>query len=277
MMNGYDVLASHRAGTPSACRQRTPPSSTTRQPAKWTFENIETQKASFKRMGLSYDWDRTVITCERGLLPLGPVDLPQDVREGPRLPQAATRSTGARAARPCSPTSRSSEGACWRCHSVVETQRARPVVLQDHRLRPGAARRPRPARRLARARQADAGQLDRPLRGRATSTSRCATTQRLSPPMTTDHRVHHPRRHAVRLLASSCLRLKARAGREPGRGHRIRGSRVMRGHGRRRREGDRRRARAWATTRSTARSPAATSSTPVNGDEGARSGSPTTS
>ena len=31
-------------------------------PATWTFENIDTQMASFKRMGLSYDWDRTVIT-----------------------------------------------------------------------------------------------------------------------------------------------------------------------------------------------------------------------
>ena len=26
-------------------------------PAKWTYENIDTQKASFKRMGFSYDWD----------------------------------------------------------------------------------------------------------------------------------------------------------------------------------------------------------------------------
>ncbi len=30
-------------------------------PAKWTYENIDTQKASFKRMGFSYDWDRTVV------------------------------------------------------------------------------------------------------------------------------------------------------------------------------------------------------------------------
>ena len=30
-------------------------------PAKWTYANIDTQKASFKRMGFSYDWDRTVV------------------------------------------------------------------------------------------------------------------------------------------------------------------------------------------------------------------------
>ena len=33
-------------------------------PAKWTYANIETQKASFKRMGFSYDWDRTVVACD---------------------------------------------------------------------------------------------------------------------------------------------------------------------------------------------------------------------
>ncbi len=33
-------------------------------PAIWTYANIETQKASFKRMGFSYDWDRTVVACD---------------------------------------------------------------------------------------------------------------------------------------------------------------------------------------------------------------------
>lgn len=33
-------------------------------PATWTYANIETQKASFKRMGFSYDWDRTVVACD---------------------------------------------------------------------------------------------------------------------------------------------------------------------------------------------------------------------
>ena len=33
-------------------------------PATWTYANIETQKASFKRMGFSYDWDRSVVTCD---------------------------------------------------------------------------------------------------------------------------------------------------------------------------------------------------------------------
>ncbi len=33
-------------------------------PATWTYANIDTQRASFKRMGLSYDWDRTVVACD---------------------------------------------------------------------------------------------------------------------------------------------------------------------------------------------------------------------
>ena len=33
-------------------------------PAKWTYANIETQRNSFKRMGYSYDWDRSVIACD---------------------------------------------------------------------------------------------------------------------------------------------------------------------------------------------------------------------
>lgn len=33
-------------------------------PAVWTYDNIDTQRASFKVMGFSYDWDRTVSTCD---------------------------------------------------------------------------------------------------------------------------------------------------------------------------------------------------------------------
>jgi len=33
-------------------------------PATWTYANIETQAASFKRMGFSYDWDRSLKTCD---------------------------------------------------------------------------------------------------------------------------------------------------------------------------------------------------------------------
>ncbi len=32
-------------------------------PAKWTFDNIEHMKVQFKKLGISYDWDREVATC----------------------------------------------------------------------------------------------------------------------------------------------------------------------------------------------------------------------
>jgi leucyl-tRNA synthetase len=33
------------------------------QPGEWTYKNIETSRATLQRMGLSYDWDREVVTC----------------------------------------------------------------------------------------------------------------------------------------------------------------------------------------------------------------------
>ncbi|MCK4666703.1 leucine--tRNA ligase [Candidatus Dependentiae bacterium] len=33
-------------------------------PSKWTFENIKLSRATFRLLGLSYDWDRAVITCQ---------------------------------------------------------------------------------------------------------------------------------------------------------------------------------------------------------------------
>ena len=33
-------------------------------PAKWTYSNIENMKSQLKKLGLSYDWDREVATCD---------------------------------------------------------------------------------------------------------------------------------------------------------------------------------------------------------------------
>ena len=33
-------------------------------PAKWTYENIANMKAQIKKLGLSYDWNREVATCD---------------------------------------------------------------------------------------------------------------------------------------------------------------------------------------------------------------------
>src|SRR5712692_11957524 len=33
-------------------------------PAIWTYENIDNMRTQLKRMGISYDWDREVTTCD---------------------------------------------------------------------------------------------------------------------------------------------------------------------------------------------------------------------
>ena len=88
-------------------------------PAKWTYANIDTQMASFKRMGFSFDWDRTVVACdpayyrwgqwiflkfwERGLV---------ERRNSPVnwCPDCATVLANEQVI----------EGRCWRCDSEVE-------------------------------------------------------------------------------------------------------------------------------------------------------------
>ena len=56
------------------------------------------------------------------------------------------------------------DGRGWRSGALGRAARADPVVPQDHRLRAGSARRPRHARPLAGKGPPDAAQLDRPLR-----------------------------------------------------------------------------------------------------------------
>lgn len=88
-------------------------------PAKWTYANIDTQMASFKRLGLSYDWDRTVMTCK-----------PEYYKWGQWLfEQFMKRGLVVRKKNPVNwcPTCKTVlaneqviEGRCWRCHSLVE-------------------------------------------------------------------------------------------------------------------------------------------------------------
>lgn len=33
-------------------------------PKKWTYQNIETMRGQLKRLGISYDWDREIVTCD---------------------------------------------------------------------------------------------------------------------------------------------------------------------------------------------------------------------
>ena len=55
-------------------------------PERWTRENIASMKLQMRALGVSYDWEREIATCDPDVLPLEPVALPADVRARPGLP-----------------------------------------------------------------------------------------------------------------------------------------------------------------------------------------------
>ena len=88
-------------------------------PAKWTYENIETQKASFKRMGFSYDWDRTVVACDPEYYRWGQWIFLQFWKRG----LVERRNSPVNWCPNCKTVlanEQVTEGECWRCHGAVE-------------------------------------------------------------------------------------------------------------------------------------------------------------
>ena len=88
-------------------------------PAKWTYANIETQKASFKRMGFSYDWDRTVVACDPEYYRWGQWSFLQMYKRG----LVERRNSPVNWCPNCKTVlanEQVTEGECWRCHGAVE-------------------------------------------------------------------------------------------------------------------------------------------------------------
>ncbi|WP_165056545.1 MULTISPECIES: leucine--tRNA ligase [unclassified Adlercreutzia] len=88
-------------------------------PAKWTYANIETQKASFKRMGFSYDWDRTVVACDPEYYRWGQWIFLQFWKRG----LVERRNSPVNWCPSCATVLANEqviEGRCWRCDSEVE-------------------------------------------------------------------------------------------------------------------------------------------------------------
>ncbi|MDO4290954.1 MAG: leucine--tRNA ligase [Eggerthellaceae bacterium] len=88
-------------------------------PAKWTYANIETQKASFKRMGFSYDWDRTVVACDPEYYRWGQWIFLQFWKRG----LVERRNSPVNWCPSCATVlanEQVTEGRCWRCNSEVE-------------------------------------------------------------------------------------------------------------------------------------------------------------
>lgn len=88
-------------------------------PAIWTYANIETQKASFKRMGFSYDWDRTVVACDPEYYRWGQWMFLQFWKRG----LVERRNSPVNWCPLCKTVLANEQvidGRCWRCGSVVE-------------------------------------------------------------------------------------------------------------------------------------------------------------
>ena len=90
-----------------------------RHPAKWTYANIETQKASFKRMGLSYDWDRTVVACDPEYYRWGQWIFLQFWKRG-LVERRESPVNWCPNCKTVLANEQVTEGECWRCHGAVE-------------------------------------------------------------------------------------------------------------------------------------------------------------
>ncbi len=88
-------------------------------PATWTYDNIEAQRTVFKRMGLSYDWDRTVRTCDKEYYRWGQWIFLKMWDMG----LVERRSSPVNWCESCDTVLANEqvvEGACWRCGTLVE-------------------------------------------------------------------------------------------------------------------------------------------------------------
>ena len=88
-------------------------------PAKWTYANIETQKASFKRMGLSYDWDRAVVACDPEYYRWGQWIFLQFWKRG-LVERRESPVNWCPNCKTVLANEQVTEGECWRCHGAVE-------------------------------------------------------------------------------------------------------------------------------------------------------------
>ncbi len=88
-------------------------------PALWTYENIDTQRASFKRMGFSYDWDRSVVACDPEYYRWGQWIFLEFWKRG----LVERRNSPVNWCPSCATVlanEQVTEGRCWRCDSEVE-------------------------------------------------------------------------------------------------------------------------------------------------------------
>ncbi len=123
------------AGTPSACRPRTPRCRTRSIRANWTYDNIAAMRAQLKSHGPVARLVARIRHLRPRLLPPPADAVPRLAGQGPRLPQEAKVNWD-----PVDKTVLANEqvidGRGWRSGAAGRAARADAVVLQDHRLSP---------------------------------------------------------------------------------------------------------------------------------------------
>ncbi len=115
-------------------------------PAKWTYENINYMKKQLKRLGISYDWDREISTCDEEYYKWGQWLFLKFYEKG-----LAYRKKSSVNWCPSCKTVLANEqvidGKCWRCNSQVELKELEQwyfkitdyaeQLLEDHKLLEG--------------------------------------------------------------------------------------------------------------------------------------------
>ncbi|HEX8960482.1 MAG TPA: leucine--tRNA ligase [Geobacteraceae bacterium] len=87
-------------------------------PAKWTYENIDYMRGQLKKMGLSYDWDRELATCDLDYYKWEQLIFLQMYRKG----LAYKKNSFVNWCPTCETVlanEQVEEGCCWRCDSAV--------------------------------------------------------------------------------------------------------------------------------------------------------------
>ena len=136
-------------------------------PAKWTYENIAYMKGQLQAMGLAIDWSREIATCDPSYYKWNQWLFLKMLEKG-----IAYRKTQVVNWDPVDQTVLANEqvidGKGWRTGATVERREIPGYYLKisDYAARTARAH-PAQAAGLARARQADAGKLDRQERRRA--------------------------------------------------------------------------------------------------------------
>lgn len=88
-------------------------------PAEWTYKNIEHARGQFKKLGMSYDWDREIATCDEGYYKWNQWLFKKFYEKG----LAYRKATAVNWCPDCGTVLANEqvhEGKCWRCETVVE-------------------------------------------------------------------------------------------------------------------------------------------------------------